>query len=276
MNSDRSINELLKVFGVLNLSNLGSDIIIKFFDDISVKEVMKLCRVNKQFNIVCKKNFMWRRKVKNDYGIETKYGRTWKDTARLLFETNMINLNQKWVNGKTYKELFDEGLESKNNDYFNDLYEKYKMKSIIFPSYVVDIETAEDFVAHDDDSPVKQFYAPDDEIIENFNSMYNILNSIDNLQKHISEMTREFSVVAHAVNEIRRTSSDYGFGLASSVTEYWAAEQWEDVHNHIDTHSSTKKAEMIKRLSKFIDPNLYIMTYSFMSLYNLSEVSMWS
>ena len=79
MNSDRSVNELLEVFGVLNLSNLGSDIIIEVFDDISVKEVMKLCRVNNQFNIVCQKEGMWKRKVKNDYGIERKYGRTWKE-----------------------------------------------------------------------------------------------------------------------------------------------------------------------------------------------------
>ncbi len=37
---------------------------------------MKLCRINRRFNEVCKKESMWRRKVKNDYGIDKKYGKT--------------------------------------------------------------------------------------------------------------------------------------------------------------------------------------------------------
>ena len=84
MNSDRSIEELLEVFEVPNLSNLGSDVIVKYFDNISVKEIMKLCRVNKQFNIVCQRESMWKRKVKNDYGVETKYGRTWKEIGEVI------------------------------------------------------------------------------------------------------------------------------------------------------------------------------------------------
>nr|QBK93195.1 MAG: hypothetical protein LCPAC403_03290 [Pithovirus LCPAC403] len=277
MNSDRSIDELLELYEIPNISDLGSDIIIKYFDDISVKEVMKLCRVNKQFNIVCQKDFMWRRKVKNDYGIETKYGRTWKETAQLLFETNMINLNQKWVNGKTYQQLFDESLESKSNDYFKDLYEKHNVMRIIFPAHVTDIEIAKDFILNDQDSPMIEWNDPGDDRIEEFNLKYNnILNSTDTLQNHISKMTRELSIVAHAATEIRGTSSDYGFGLASSATEYWAYEQGYNMHNQVDTHSSTKQAEMTRRLSKFIDPNLYIMTYSIMSLYNLSEITIWT
>nr|QBK92850.1 MAG: uncharacterized protein LCPAC401_04880 [Pithovirus LCPAC401] len=274
MNSDRSIDELLKVFGVLNLSNLGSDIIIKFFDDISVKEVMKLCRVNKQFNTVCQKDFMWRRKVKNDYGIETKYGRTWKETAQLLFETNMININERWVNGKTYKELFDEGLEGK--DYFKDLYDKHDLIKTVFPTYVTNIGTAKEFLMNDDDSPIGWVGNVPSEYLTLFNSLNkHILDDKSRLQKQISMMTREFSVVAHAVAEIIGTYSDYNFGLASLASEKISFEQGEDVSRQVDEHSSPKQSEITRRLSKIIDPNLYIMTYSFMSLYNLSEINVW-
>nr|QBK92658.1 MAG: F-box family protein [Pithovirus LCPAC401] len=72
MNTNRSIDELLSLFNVRNISELGSDVIIKYFDDISVKEAMKLCRVNKQFNEVCKKESVWRNKVSYDYGIKKK------------------------------------------------------------------------------------------------------------------------------------------------------------------------------------------------------------
>ncbi len=72
MNTDRSVEDLLELFEVQNISQLGSDVIRKLFDDLSYKEVMKLCRVSKQFNVVCNKEPMWKQKVKNDYGIEKK------------------------------------------------------------------------------------------------------------------------------------------------------------------------------------------------------------
>nr|QBK92801.1 MAG: uncharacterized protein LCPAC401_04390 [Pithovirus LCPAC401] len=277
MNSDRSIDELLEVFGVSNLSNLGSDIIIKYFDDISVREVMKLCRVNKQFNIVCKKEGMWKRKVKNDYGIETKYEKTWKETAQLLFETNMINLGHIWINGKTYQELFNEGLESKSNDYFKDLYRKYDLIKIVFPAYVTDIKTAKEFLENDDDSSIQSYYGADmPGLIKLFNSLNkDILKNVDKLQKQITTMTREFSVVAHSVSEIRGSNSDYNFGLASMASEQISFEQGQDVSHQFDSHTPINQAEITRRLTKFIDPNLYIMTYSFMSLYNLAEINVW-
>ncbi len=64
MNTDRSVEELLELVKVKDISQLGSDVIREFFDDISYKEVMKLCRVNRQFNIACNKESMWKKKVK--------------------------------------------------------------------------------------------------------------------------------------------------------------------------------------------------------------------
>nr|QBK93186.1 MAG: uncharacterized protein LCPAC403_03200 [Pithovirus LCPAC403] len=282
MNSDRYIKELLEVFGVPNLSNLGSDVIVKYFDDISVKEVMKLCRVNRQFNIACQNDSMWRRKVKNDYGIKTKYGKTWKETAQFLFGYNMINLNQTWVNGKTYRELFDESLESKDNNYFKDLRKKYDLLTIIFPSYVEDIETAKLAVLNPDDSlsrwartSIGQISEEDgDGIYEEINEDYeNILQDEDRLKKQAFGMTREFVVVACASAEIRGTFSSNNFGLSSAAVENLA---------YTDVTSDSIIAEIpieskikIKKLAKFIDPNLYILTYSIMSLYSLWVLDVW-
>ncbi len=282
MNTDRSIEELLEVFGVPNLSNLGSDVIVKYFDDISVKEVMKLCRVNRQFNIVCQKESMWKRKVKNDYGIETKYGRTWKETAQFLFEYNMINLNQTWINGKTYKQLFDESLESKSNDYFKDLYKKYDLLTIIFPSYVKDIRTAKLAVLNHEDSLsnwarsfIGQISERDENIIyEEINEEYDdILENEVRLKKQIAGMTKEFVVIAFASSEIRGTYSDNSFGLSSASTDNSAYQDLDEdsIIAEIPIESKIK----IKKLTKFIDPNLYILTYSIMSLYSLWVLDVW-
>nr|QBK93593.1 MAG: uncharacterized protein LCPAC404_02970 [Pithovirus LCPAC404] len=282
MNSDRSVDELLDVFGVSNISNLGSDVIIKFFDDISVKEVMKLCRVNKQFNIVCQKDSMWKRKVKNDYGVEIKYEKTWKDTAQFLFEYNMINLNETWINGKTYKELLDESLESKSNDYFKDLYKKYDLMTIIFPSYVKDIRTAKLAVLNPDESlsdwtrssigqiPEEDGSISYGEINEEFND---ILKSENKLKKQAAGMTREFVVIAFASAEIRGTYSSNSFGLSSAAEENLV---YTDVTEDIVVAEIPIESKIkIKRLAKFIDPNLYILTYSTMSLYSLWVLDVW-
>ncbi len=84
MNTNRSVEELLKLVKVQNISQLGSDVIRELFNNISVKEVMKLCRVSKQFNIVC----------------ETKSETRLWNNKDVRFESNMINLNAHWVNGK--------------------------------------------------------------------------------------------------------------------------------------------------------------------------------
>nr|QBK92818.1 MAG: uncharacterized protein LCPAC401_04560 [Pithovirus LCPAC401] len=285
MNSDRSIEELLEVFGISNLSNLGSDVIVKYFDDISVKEVMKLCRVNKQFNTVCEKDSMWRRKVERDYGIKRKYGKTWKDTAQFLFEYNMINLNQEWINGKTYKELFDESLESKSDNYFKDLYDQHNLLKIIFPFYVKDIRTAKLAILDPEtttDLWIQQggglngLVTKEDEntVLKEFNSEFdNILEDEVKLRKQTAGMTREFAVITSASAEIRGTHSEYSIGLSTAAGE--------NMHiinttgNILYVHITPEKEMKIKELTKFVDPNLYILTYSVMSLYSLWVLDVW-
>ena len=151
MNTDRSIEELLELLGIQNISQLDDEIIYTYFDDISYGELMKLYEADKKFNRgVYNNETMWKKKMKNDYGIVKIYGISWKETAHLLFESNMINLNANWVNGKTYRELFEEGLKSKsNNNYFRDLYNDYDLLLIVFPEYVHVTEDAIYYVTHD-------------------------------------------------------------------------------------------------------------------------------
>ena len=240
MNSNRTIEELLQLFEIKNISELGSGVIRTFFDDISYKEVMKLCRVNKQFNIECNKESMWKQKVKNDYGIFKMYESTWKKTAHLLFESNMINMNQKWINDKTYQQLFSESLEEKNDNYFYDLYNDYEMTAVVFPDHVVDVETAKNYIIEIDINTDLN-HREKEYLYHQFNHTYNcIIDNDDTVSKHIKTMSREFSVIAHAAYDIIN-----GDGLTTEVN---------------------------KRITRLIDPNLFIMSYSSVSEYSLSEI----
>nr|QBK92402.1 MAG: F-box-like protein [Pithovirus LCPAC401] len=257
MNSNRTVGELLRLFKVNNISELGSDIIIKYFDDISVKEVMKLCRVNRQFNEVCKKESMWRRKVKNDYGIEKKYGRTWKETARNLYDANMINLGQEWIEEKTYGELLKEGLESDDHRFFSDLVYEHKIGTVVFPEDVDDIKSADAYLSN-----THGFY-----YISFLMYANGMSNSEADLQRHLRLMTREFSVIAHTVGEMKGVYSERGFALASSQADFTETE----IQN---THEERVKMQIIVKL--FMDPILYVMTYSIMNLKNLSSIDVFS
>nr|QBK93879.1 MAG: hypothetical protein LCPAC406_01930 [Pithovirus LCPAC406] len=100
-----------------DLNNISPDLIQELFLDLSVVEISKLCRLNTKFNSVCLRESLWNSKVWIDYGIEKKYGDTWRETAKNLSQLNMINLNETWVNRKTYKEIMDESMDTKENSF---------------------------------------------------------------------------------------------------------------------------------------------------------------
>ncbi len=77
-------NEILKrVHLKLNdFSNAGSDVIQKIFTNLTVGEISKLCRTNHSFNTICKKEILWKNKIWNDYGMDEKNRKTWKETAK--------------------------------------------------------------------------------------------------------------------------------------------------------------------------------------------------
>ncbi len=94
------------------MNNLSFDLIQKIlWDSLTVKEISLICHTNNTINTICGKELLWKKKLSNDYGIEKKYGATWRITAQRMSEVNMINLNDRWINGQTYRELLDEALE---------------------------------------------------------------------------------------------------------------------------------------------------------------------
>ncbi len=275
MNSNRTIEELRKLFGTNNISTLGSDVIAKYFDEISVGEVERLCRVNRQFNEVCKKESMWKRKVENDYGIDKMYESTWRKTAQLLFNANMINLNEIWLEGKTYGDLFYEGLESESDNYFKDLFDEHKIQKVVFPPNTTDIEVAKRFIIDSFASSRSRGLTKSRRLrsrgriatdpYEEFNTKYpGIMRDLEN---QVYLMTRELSVITLAVAEIRGIYSgpftpSRGLGLSSLTA----------VYNQVTSHGyqpnlirvSAKQREISKKIARLIDPMFYVMTYSTM------------
>jgi len=127
--------EEISTLDIRNISELGMDIIQLYFYGISIKEVLKLRRVNTRFNEACKGESFWRNKVLFDYGVEKIYGESWKDTAKLLYNSNMINLRKKWIDGRTYGKLLEEVLRN-HDEFFAKISAKYNLsrhESIIVP-----------------------------------------------------------------------------------------------------------------------------------------------
>ena len=102
-----SVNEILK--RVRLKKDISSTEIEEILLNLNINEIASLCRTDKRFNTVCKRESFWRNKVTSQYGVDNPLpGKTWRDTARIFFQSDMINLGKEWVNGMTYKELIEE------------------------------------------------------------------------------------------------------------------------------------------------------------------------
>nr|QBK92604.1 MAG: F-box family protein [Pithovirus LCPAC401] len=109
-----SVSEILARFNLSrrDLNNVSLSQLRTIFQDLTIKEISKLCTVNKRFNTLCKDESFWRNKASDDYGIHKKYGNTWRQTARNMDKVNMINMNGVWIDGRTYKEILDDALQN--------------------------------------------------------------------------------------------------------------------------------------------------------------------
>ena len=271
MNANRPVKELLLLFGVKDIASLKSDDISKYFDDLSVKEVIKLCKINSQLSSVCKFDSMWERKVKNDYGIDKKYGKTWKETAIFLFDTNMINLNAIWDGHESYRKLFKRGLDDPSPDLLQSYMGDSLVSSFVFPGYVVDMKSAKRFILTtyldsneriSNDFETKEDY---EQYFEEFNSENGgILDSEEFIEEHLRKMTREFSIITHAVSEIKKDFGKHKYGLANIVAV-----------TNSDTEPTAKQNRMNDKIMLFIDPMLYVMSYCLMTNENLSSTPIW-
>nr|QBK92763.1 MAG: uncharacterized protein LCPAC401_04010 [Pithovirus LCPAC401] len=100
---------------ITDLESSGDNTIREILLLINPVEISRLCATSRKFNRICTDVSFWRVKVKQDYGIEKKYGTTWKETAVSLFKVNMINLNNRWINGSTYVEMVKEIVKKKDS-----------------------------------------------------------------------------------------------------------------------------------------------------------------
>ncbi len=94
------------------VSQLISTLIRKMFEYLTVKEMAISRMLNKVTNEFCNEEELWKKKIFRDYGVTKMYGKTWKQTGVEMAKCNMINLNDKWANGKTYKQLLDDTLKT--------------------------------------------------------------------------------------------------------------------------------------------------------------------
>ena len=108
-----SVDEVLRKLRLTrqDLNTMSSTGLRSSISHLSVKEISMLCEVNRKFNKICDNESFWKKKVLDDYGINKKYGATWRETAKRFSITNMINLGTRWANGQTYKEVLDEYLD---------------------------------------------------------------------------------------------------------------------------------------------------------------------
>lgn len=111
-----------------NQIKLPKDMVISIFHSLEPKDILKLCSIDTNFNSACQSELLWKNLCLIEYGIDNKILSTWKDTAKLLIENKMFNLNDKWVvTDETYRDLYNRFrlLPNARDDFVKYIDEKY-------------------------------------------------------------------------------------------------------------------------------------------------------
>nr|QBK93875.1 MAG: uncharacterized protein LCPAC406_01890 [Pithovirus LCPAC406] len=108
---DRTVDEILRDIRLNKKDITSPDVINEIYLDLNIKDILKICRLNRAFNNACKNEEMWKTKIWDEYGVRKKYGETWRETAQNLSSSNMINMNDKWYDGRTYTQLLYKALD---------------------------------------------------------------------------------------------------------------------------------------------------------------------
>nr|QBK93942.1 MAG: uncharacterized protein LCPAC406_02560 [Pithovirus LCPAC406] len=140
---------------------------------------------------------MWKKRVLNEYGVDYTYDdETWKELAKDLFLANMINLNKVWIDGITYGKLLKDCVSTHN--YIVDFLDDNDATCFRFPDYVVDLKTARKYVIEE----YKGHHSCTQRPCERFNKHHNyILHEEERVMKTIKYSTREFAIIANAIND---------------------------------------------------------------------------
>nr|QBK93270.1 MAG: hypothetical protein LCPAC403_04040 [Pithovirus LCPAC403] len=246
------MNSKFTHLNIQNISELGTDVIEEFFYGISVKDVLELSLTNTRFSEACKRESFWKKKVLLDYGVKKKFGETWKKTAMLLSNSNMINLGKEWIDGQTYGELLEEATKGDNElfvRFFKEILTKYRIprsQVFVYSQSVEDLKSAEiDYcLSLHPDNTIARLKAinigPTDE---------------DTLQHVLRVVTREFSVIMHAVSEAKRYYSLFSSG-----------QEWEEEIDQLQD----KELKTSKEIKSLVDPIPYVMMYSLQTVKTLN------
>ncbi len=225
-----SVNEILAKLRLerQDLNRLSSSQLRIIFSDLTVKEISILCVVSKKFNTTCENDSFWRNKVLNDYGIEKKYGTTWRQTAITMSKNNMINLNDKWFNGRTYKQILDEALQQECD-----------------PEFILDLQE-EYLLPYTDDSEDNNVYYLQNEYKNEEKSLQRLANVMfgrDYTENELNDIfyikSRQMIILHNAV--ISHYSSDLNFD-----------EEFEKIHS----------TTYVTRFTEGVDPIIYVMHFS--------------
>nr|QBK93078.1 MAG: F-box-like family protein [Pithovirus LCPAC403] len=149
-----------------NLRNATPQIIQKIFSNLSVGQISRLCQISHSFNSVCRGESLWKDKLWNDYGVEIKNKRTWREEAKVVFleseqfwKTINENINYFMTDGINYME--DSKIENDLGDEAGEAINKFEKN---FADHALREE--------------KEFYAT--ELV--FRSFYNTARYIDSLE----------------------------------------------------------------------------------------------
>ncbi len=107
-------------FGTKDITELPTDLLEKTLLNLNITEINKICRTNERVKSTCDDESFWKRKVMADFGIERKIKATWRLTAKTFVQMKVMNLNDTFVNGQTYKEIFDDTLDAKDEVEYGD------------------------------------------------------------------------------------------------------------------------------------------------------------
>ena len=221
-------------------NNLAPDTIQEIFLCLTVRKIFLVCRTNKAFDSVCRKECLWRTKISSDYGISKQYEKTWMVTARMLCENNMINLEKKWVNGQTYREIMNKTFEAGDRS-------RDEMMSIV--SENVERIMGEGFLDVTESLPSYLF---DEELIRelydvDLEDMFEDADPESGLKDLEKILTRELAVIAgvSSINEDSYSHFPRYVGLNAYPKSKRSSSAVFDWHIYIIDFSSLSRNEML-------------------------------
>nr|QBK92733.1 MAG: F-box-like family protein [Pithovirus LCPAC401] len=278
MNSDCLIEKLFARLNIQDISELGTDAIEEFFYGINMEEILKLSTTNTRFNEVYKRESFWKKKVLLDYGVKKKCRGTWEETAKLLCDSNMINLGKEWINGQTYRDLFKQALENnglferiltkerfdeqnydeeslRNDGLFELTLNKYYISRSFVYVYPEEMENAyPDFVVGLENVPIEHIALHLGYTINDLKD-FGIGSMETSIVQYVKKVTtRELSVIIHAVE------------VAKRIYE----QDWQNEINELQGGD----LKTSKEIESLIDPIRYVIFYSSQSLKTLNAIKL--